>query len=93
MKDKFMPRNILSSPYLEVVPSKKTAKVIIVGAVGVNEALNESIIVKCHGVKIKICGSNIKMNVILYRRKNVQERQTYHEKSLLFIQSINQRTG
>jgi hypothetical protein len=64
MKDKFMPRNILSSPYLEVVPGKKTTKVIIVGAVGVNEALNESIIVKCHGVKIKICGSNIKMNVL-----------------------------
>ena len=64
MKDKNVVRNILSSPYFEVIPGKRFTKIIIVGAVGVSEAKDDSIIVKCHGVKIRLCGTNIQLNVL-----------------------------
>ena len=64
MKEKNLTRNILSSPYFEVIPNKKFTKIIIVGAVGVSEANDDGIIVKCHGMKIRLCGTNIKINVL-----------------------------
>ena len=64
MKEKNMVRNILLSPYFEVIPGRRFTKIVIVGAIGVSEAKDDSIIVKCHGIKIRLCGTNIKMNVL-----------------------------
>ena len=55
---------LLSSPYFEVIPNKKVTKIIITGAVGVSEAADESITIKCHGRKIRICGPKVKMNIL-----------------------------
>lgn len=64
MKGKISTRNILSSPYFEVIPGRRFTKIIIVGAIGVSEAKDDIIIAKCHGIKIRLCGTNIKMNVL-----------------------------
>ena len=64
MKGKNLTRNILSSPYFEVIPGRRFTKIIIVGVIGVSEAKDDSIIVKCHGIKIRLCGASIKMNVL-----------------------------
>ena len=64
MTDKNIINELLSSPFFEVIPKKKATKIIITGAVGVSEAAEDSITIKCHGIKIRICGSKVKMNIL-----------------------------
>ena len=57
-------RKVITSPYFEVHTKPRGARVVIIGAIGVSEVDVEGVLVKCHGVKLRINGNNISINVL-----------------------------
>ena len=55
---------IISSPYFEVRPKVYGSQIVISGAIGISELDAESVLVKCHGVKLQISGKRIRINVL-----------------------------
>lgn len=55
---------VISSPYFEVRPKLRGVQIVVAGAVGISEVTLERILVKCHGIKLEICGFDLKVNVI-----------------------------
>ena len=56
-------KEMLLSPYFEVHPGRIKSKIILIGVIGVSEINERTILIKCHGTKIKISGSNISLSV------------------------------
>lgn len=55
---------IIASPYFEVHPILGGVKIIIIGAVGISEVDELGVMVKCHGMKLRVNGSGILINVL-----------------------------
>jgi hypothetical protein len=62
--DKIRVSKIISSPYFEARPRPYGMQIVIVGAVGISEVDEGGVLVKCHGVKLRISGKRIKINVL-----------------------------
>lgn len=57
-------KKIISSPYFEVRPKAGGSRMIIVGAIGVSEVDSCGVTVKCHGMKLRISGAKILINIL-----------------------------
>ena len=57
-------KEMLLCPYLEVHPYKTKSKIVLTGVIGVNELDEENILIKCHGLKIRIEGLKLLLNVL-----------------------------
>ncbi len=57
-------KQMISSPYFEVQPKAGGARMIIVGAIGVSEVDTCGVTVKCHGMKLRIIGEKILINIL-----------------------------
>ena len=55
---------IIASPYFEVRPAIGGVKIIVIGAVGISEVSESEVMVKCHGMKLRISGAGILINVL-----------------------------
>lgn len=55
---------LIFSPYLELIPEGKKSRLIIVGAIGVSELNDGGVLVKCHGIKLRILGKEVRLNVL-----------------------------
>ena len=57
-------KQIIVSPYFEVRPVIGGVKIIIIGAVGISEVDETVVMVKCHGMKLRISGTGVRINVL-----------------------------
>lgn len=62
--EKIRASKIISAPYFEARPKSYGMQIVIVGAIGISEVNEEGVLVKCHGIKLRISGKRIKINVL-----------------------------
>ena len=56
--------NLIASPYFEVRPGKAKTSFVLHGAIGVSEIDTERVLIKCHGIKLQVCGKKIVLNIL-----------------------------
>ncbi len=57
----------VSFPYpfdLEIKRYGGGLKMVVVGAIGISELSDSSIVIKCHGIRMNVLGTKLKINVL-----------------------------
>ncbi len=64
MKEIIKTSKVIANPHVEMTPRKNKTQLIIVGVVGISQLQDDAVVIKCHGVKMRISGAKILVNVL-----------------------------